>query len=197
MQNNYRNNYTKLFLAIVFNTLALCVSAQSTCIDTGFQTGKGFNLGVHRIVLQQGNKILIAGEFTSYNGTKRKNILRLHNDGTLDTSFNSNHVFKFGSGVFAIALQPDGKILIAVTSTTFSYKIINLVVRLNVDGTLDGSFNSFQHFSNSVYAIAVQEDGKIIAGGDFRWAKKVKSNRIVRLQCDSESQAPLKDIKKF
>jgi hypothetical protein len=55
-------------------------------------------------------KVLIGGEFTSVNGTNQNSIARLNADGSLDSSFNP------GTGangrVFAIALQPDGKVLI-------------------------------------------------------------------------------------
>src|SRR5215471_11982559 len=67
---------------------------------------------------------------------------------------------------FAIALQPDGKILTAGTSR-FGFTL----VRYNPDGTLDQTFGSsgsvLQYFGpyNLAYGLAIQSDGKILAAG--------------------------------
>jgi hypothetical protein len=42
---------------------------------------------VREILVQSDGKILVGGSFTSYNGVARNNIVRLNNDGTLDTTF--------------------------------------------------------------------------------------------------------------
>ncbi len=71
--------------------------------------------------------------------------------------------------VNTIAVQPDGKIVVGgnftglggVTGTTAR----NHIGRLNVDGTVDPSFNPGTN--GPVLAVAVQPDGKILAGGNF------------------------------
>src|SRR6266480_3543318 len=70
--------------------------------------------------------------------------------------------------VNVVVVQPDGKILIGGTFTTLSPNggvavTRNHIARLNPDGTLDITFNP--NANNTVYAIAVQADGKILAGG--------------------------------
>jgi uncharacterized delta-60 repeat protein len=69
-----------------------------------------------------------------------------------------------------VVVQPDGKILIGGDFTTLSPNggapvTRNRIARLNPDGTLDTAFDP--NADNEVYAIAVQEDGKILAGGGF------------------------------
>ena len=69
-----------------------------------------------------------------------------------------------------VVVQPDGKILIGGDFTTLSPNggaavTRNHIARLNPDGTLDTAFNP--NANNVVFAIAVQADGKILAGGDF------------------------------
>ncbi|MDQ3748295.1 MAG: hypothetical protein M3367_04650, partial [Acidobacteriota bacterium] len=80
--------------------------------DTTFNPGTGFNNTVSKILVQSDGKILVAGSFSSYNGTSRLGVARLNADGSLDSAFNPN----LGSGtVNTIALQADGKILIGGT----------------------------------------------------------------------------------
>ena len=57
-------------------------------LDTGFNLGTGANGNVRTTALQPDGKILIGGDFTSYNGTARNYIARLNADGSLDTDFN-------------------------------------------------------------------------------------------------------------
>jgi hypothetical protein len=93
--------------------------------------------------VQPDGKILIGGNFTSVGGgdglaTLRQFIARLNADGTVDMSFDpgANNV------VYALAVQPDGKILVGGTffmlagggaGTTTRHAI----GRLNADGSLD------------------------------------------------------------
>ena len=46
-------------------------------LDTGFDPGSGANSRVYSVVAQADGKVLIGGEFTSYNGTARSGIARL------------------------------------------------------------------------------------------------------------------------
>ena len=70
-----------------------------------------------------------------------------------------------------VVVQPDGKILIGGDFTTLAPNdgavvMRNHIARLNVDGTLDTAFNpSADH---NILSIAVQADGKILAGGQFQ-----------------------------
>ena len=73
--------------------------------------------------------------------------------------------------VRVVVVQPDGKILIGGDFTTLSPNggapvTRNHIARLNPDGTLDTAFNPNAN-GHAVYAIAVQADGKILAGGSF------------------------------
>jgi uncharacterized delta-60 repeat protein len=72
--------------------------------------------------------------------------------------------------VRVVVAQPDGKILLGGDFTTLSPNggvavIRNHIARLNPDGTLDTAFDP--NANEIVYSIAVQADGKILAGGSF------------------------------
>jgi uncharacterized delta-60 repeat protein len=150
---------------------------------------------VTTIALQPDGKILVGGFFNALapNGggsVTRHFITRLNTNGTVDTAFDPNA----NSPVLAINVQADGKILIGGLFTTLSPNggasvTRNLIARLNMDGTLDASFDPNVINSNRVLAINVQADGKIIIGGDFtklapNGGPSFTRNRIARLNPD-------------
>ena len=123
---------------------------------------------VRVVVVQPDGKILIGGDFTtlSPNGgaaVTRNRIARLNPDGTLDTAFNPNA----NGTVFAIAVQADGKILVGggFTDDSIGGQTRNRIARLDATTGLADSFNP--NANGDVFAIAVQADGKILAGGGF------------------------------
>ena len=72
--------------------------------------------------------------------------------------------------IYAVLVQPDGKILLGGDFTTLAPNggttvPRNHIARLNPDGSLDAAFNPNADFS--VGAFAVQTDGKILVGGSF------------------------------
>jgi uncharacterized delta-60 repeat protein len=157
-------------------------------LDTSFNTGTdpGTDSEIRAVALQPDGKILIGGSFTTARGVTQNRIARLNPDGSLDTSFNTGTDPGTDSNVFAIAVQPDGKILVGGGFLTTRGVIQNNIARLNTDGSLDSSFNTGANpgTNNSVYAIAVQPDGKILIGGQFTNARGVTQNNIARLNAD-------------
>ncbi|MES2812326.1 MAG: T9SS type A sorting domain-containing protein [Bacteroidota bacterium] len=155
--------------------------------DASFNTGTGFNGTVHKIEIQIDGKIVIAGSFMSYNGLNGNRIIRLNNDGTKDTSFNSGT--GFNNTVYAMTTQSDGKIVIGGDFTSYNGLIENRIIRLNTDGTKDTSFNIGTGFNNIVYAITTQSDGEIVVGGKFTSYNGLTENRIIRLNTDGSKDA--------
>jgi uncharacterized delta-60 repeat protein len=149
-------------------------------LDTGFNPGSGANGLINTVSLQADGKIIIGGEFTSYNGTGRNYIARLNSNGSLDTSFNP------GSGadwdVVTSSLQPDGKIIIGGLFTNYNNTVINKLARLNANGSLDTSFNTGSGPISSVFSSAIQPDGKIIIGGNFSFYNGTERNKIARIR---------------
>jgi len=130
--------------------------------DVGFGIGAGTNSFVNASVLQPDGKIIIGGGFGTFNGAVRNRVARLNADGSLDDTFDPG-----GGGnnsVYSIALQLDGKIVIGGAFTIFNGSVRNNVVRLNADGTLDNTFNPGSGSNNTIRAIALQPDGKILIG---------------------------------
>ncbi|MBE7498473.1 MAG: cadherin-like beta sandwich domain-containing protein [Verrucomicrobiaceae bacterium] len=157
-------------------------------LDTSFNPNA--NGTVYGILVQPDGQIVISGSFSTLqpNGaaspTTRNRIARLNADGTLDATFNPNA----NSEVYALALQPDGKILLGGWFSTLqpigavSAIPSNRLARLNADGTLDTAFNP--NVNSGVTTMAVQPDQKILISGFFSGVNSTTRNRVARVNLD-------------
>jgi uncharacterized delta-60 repeat protein len=150
--------------------------------DNTFNTGTGFNLIVYTVALQADGKILVGGNFTTYNGLTENYIIRLNSDGTKDNSFNTGN--GFNNIVYTIIPQVDGKILVGGNFTSYKGITENYIIRLNSDGTKDATFSLGSGFNGTVSTMAVQADGKVVVGGNFTYYNGTVENRIIRLNID-------------
>lgn len=153
-------------------------------IDTTFKSGTGANNTVRAVAVLPGNKILIGGNFTSYNGIAINRLARLNQDGSLDTTF------LVGGGlnaqVYSIVPTAQGKIYVAGSFRVYGTDSVFRLMRLNANGTLDNTFPvGNTGFNGYVHIITLQPDGKILAGGGFTAYKGVTANRIVRINTDA------------
>lgn len=87
----------------------------------------------------------------------------------LNDTFNTSTVSPFDGQVRALASQPDGKILVGGNFNHYAGQTIFKIARSNSDGTIDTSFiyGGEGGFNNRVRKIVVQDDGKVLVGGDF------------------------------
>ena len=158
------------------------INTTTNTIESDFDNTNGFNGSVTVISLQTDGKILIGGQFSTYKGLTEIRIIRLNSDGSKDLTFDNS--IGFNSNVIAIALQTDGKILVGGNFTTYKGLTENRIIRLNLDGTKDLTFDNSIGFNGGVNAIALQTDGKILIGGNFTTYKGLAENRIIRLNSD-------------
>lgn len=156
-------------------------------LDTSFGTdgkvilnvGNDNDFGIRLIQLEDG-KILFGGH--SYYGTNPLRyelaVARLNSDGSMDTSYGNNGVFKSrfvtnGESYLAdMVLQADGKLVLtgpANESGTYTFGI----TRATADGQLDTTFGdagkviTYIDLNNSEsFNISLQTDGKILVSGD-------------------------------
>lgn len=157
-----------------FNT-ATSVAAPGS-LDVSFDgDGKVItNLGgtiqsARAVAVQPDGKILLGG---SSNGDFA--LMRYNSNGSLDATFGSAGVaitsIGDGDSAYAVALQADGKILLA-GSTTVAGQTDFALARYNSNGSLDASFGSGGVITSNydpgevAYAIALQTDGKVLLGG--------------------------------
>ncbi|HEX8018040.1 MAG TPA: calcium-binding protein [Flavobacterium sp.] len=148
-------------------------------LDNSFVSGIGFNGQVLSVAIQSDQKIVVAGNFTKYNGVTFGRVVRLMQDGTIDGSFNT--VIGANGIIDAILVQPDGKIILGGRFDMFNGTGYSRLVRLNTDGSIDSSFSVGAGFDKNVYALNLQSDGKIIVGGSFLNYNGISKRRILRL----------------
>lgn len=161
-------------------------------LDTSFDPGTGANGTIHSIALQADGKVVIGGDFTSYDGTSHSRIARLNTDGSLDTSFDPNG--GANGTVHGITLQSDGQMIVVGAFNTFNNTAHSHIVRLNANGDVDISFDpgtgtSFSFYAFSVYTIAMQSNGKILIGGNFWSYDNILRRNLARIHNNPASQS--------
>jgi uncharacterized delta-60 repeat protein len=138
--------------------------------------GSGFYDEAYAVELQPDGKIVVAG--TSKVGSENDfSLARYNPDGSLDTSFDSDGKLTTDFGghdeAHALALQPDGKIVVVGQGSTGT-KLDFALARYNQSGSLDTTFDSdgkvttdFGEDGENAWCVALQPDGKIVVAGQF------------------------------
>ena len=136
------------------------------------------NDGVYSLALQADGKILAGGFFTRMGGQTRNHIARIDAATGLIDSFNPNA----NSVIRSIAVQADGKILAGGNfqgTNSIGGQTRNFIARLDPATGLADSFDP--NANGTLYSIAVQADGRILAGGTFSGIGGQTRNLIARL----------------
>lgn len=144
-------------------------------VDTTFNSGgEGFNSRALVVRVLSDDKILVGGQFTTYNGTLTNRIAKLNADGSLVSSFTDN---------MTVVLNQVHDIFVDGTSIYVGGEFSDYIVKLNADGTTDGSFSA--SFNGRVSSIKKDSNGKILVGGWFSYLNGSPCNRgVVRLNAD-------------
>jgi uncharacterized delta-60 repeat protein len=151
-------------------------------VDTSFAGGSHLTpVGssedyAHAVAVQADGKVLVAGSSASNQGT-RIAVVRYLRDGTVDTAFGigGKAIAAVGSRedvARAIAVQPDGRIVVAGLSHQGTADYDFALVRFTPDGTPDTTFGNqgrvltdFGGDSDRAFALLLMPDGRIVAGG--------------------------------
>jgi len=129
------------------------------------------------------------GAFTGYTETgvftDSKLLIKLNDDLTIDTSFDTgtsfNEVLYTGSSIIE---QSDGKIIATGTFTTYQGVGANRIIRLNTDGTRDNTFVIGSGFNDYTQVPAIDSLGRIIVTGSFDYYNGNYSSLLARLLSD-------------
>ena len=148
--------------------------------DTTFDTGIGADGTINALALT-GLQVVVGGAFRSFNGYQVRGITQLNFDGSVDQAFNANIGPGTDGDVYAVVVQPDGKIIVGGDFTQINGTNRTRIARLNSDGTLDTTFDPGLNGPDAVVrAVAVQENGSIIVGGQFNYLGGVSHPFIAR-----------------
>lgn len=150
-------------------------------LDTTFASG--VNDAIFSIVEQPNGEILIGGQFTHVDGIQRTGVARLNTDGSLDTSFNAG----LQQGSPDVILQSDGKILLAGSfiDANGGYHVMG---RLNLNGSLDRTFDPNFVNEDDIRSVAVTANGTIVVAGNFQDSGVVEE-KVIRLNADGGTDA--------
>ena len=127
--------------------------------------------------------IICSGDFLSYNGTSVNYLCRLNTDGSLDTTFNSGGTGP-GSpieGIVSSYVTSDDKVYIGYMQTYNGVSKLGLL-KLNSDGSVDGSWNSPTGSTSATFNFRPQSSGKMIVSNQTY--SGVTMNYLGRLNLD-------------
>ncbi|SHJ02485.1 delta-60 repeat domain-containing protein/Por secretion system C-terminal sorting domain-containing protein [Hymenobacter daecheongensis DSM 21074] len=166
--------------------------------DAAFSSANGTGPDgiITAIAVQPDSKIIVGGENTlySFNGTYINTLTRLNAGGGLDPTFQTPPLAILAR-IRALALQPDGKILVGGEFHDQSGFTRSSIVRLNPNGGYDPSFagniyaNSTSTGAGIVETICLQADGKIVVGGTFGFSNGAPASNLIRLNADGSTDA--------
>jgi len=138
----------------------------------------GSESSVLDLAIQPDGKLVAVGFASNQSGGGGIALARFNSDGSLDASFGTGGkvISSIGNGggtAEAVALQPDGKIVIGGDASSVTFDTNFMVARLNSNGQFDTTFGNFGVTltdmsggdDDSALDIALQADGKIIAVG--------------------------------
>ncbi|MBL8778128.1 MAG: hypothetical protein JNK12_19465 [Acidimicrobiales bacterium] len=152
--------------------------------------------GVREVAVDEEGRVVAVGDFATVAGESHPSIVRLLDTGAIDPTF-VPAVVSSSAGVEDLALQEDGRIVISGDFASVGGSSRADVARLLEDGALDTSFTnpavSAGPPSNParVEDVALQGDGGIVIGGDFRLVGGELRRNAARLLPNGELDATL------
>ncbi|SMC59211.1 DUF5008 domain-containing protein [Pedobacter nyackensis] len=174
-------------------------------------TVAAFNAGVDGTVRKTfilGEQVYIVGNFQNfkriyypnstydekvYDVTRMRQMVRVNSDGSMDSTFHYNKVTRQsaagGNGAILDALmQADGKLILVGSFSTFNGVVANRIVRLNLDGSVDQSFNAGVGADGDVYSVRYNAStNKIVIAGSFRTFNGKASSGLALLNADGST----------
>ena len=149
-------------------------------------TGFGFGSGYSIKIVDEFDNMVVGGLFSLYNSNPiSNNIVKISNNGILDSTFNTNAATGFDSDVNSILVQDDGKIVVGGAFSNYDITPANRIIRLNNDGSVDATFVYGSGFSSpfGIQTLSLQ-DNKIVVSGGLVTYQGVACNNIIRLNLD-------------
>lgn len=130
------------------------------------QSATAANGGITDAMMQEDGKLILVGNFTTFNGITVNRIVRLNLDGSVDASFST------GAGadgeITSIRYQAaTRKIVLTGSFTSFDGQAIAGIAMLNEDGSIDNSFKPEVISGGGANFAAQLNSGKLLVTGTF------------------------------
>lgn len=178
--------------------LAFWITSARGMLDESFPAGRGPDHFAEQIFPLPDGRILLCGDFHSFNGLPARGLVRLHEDGSVDPTFKR----VVNSWVRHLLVQPDGKIVIGGAFSSVEGVPRSLIARLNSDGSLDRTFNPGTGATDKltpgdpnppyIFWMALQPDGKILVTGSFAKYNGAAAKGFARLNPDGSLDTTFK-----
>ncbi len=170
-----------------------------------------FNGGVSGFIRKTfvfGEKVYAVGSFTFYmrmylpnstydekiyDMTPMSQVVRMNMDGSMDSTFHFNREARrspigANGGIADAIMQADGKLILVGNFTTFNNEPANRIVRLNLDGSIDKTFQSGTAANGDIYSIRYNANtNKIIVTGNFTSYNGKSSSTLAVLNADGSN----------
>lgn len=178
------------------------VSCEWRMVESVVPTGEGLDPGftvdgiaggaapttdgaVRCLALQPDGSILLGGDFSTVNGSPRHRLARLHPEGKVEApeTFAAGPFTNSGD-VHAIAVQPDGKIIVAGSFVDWGGQTRRGIARMEKNGELDEGFATGLGANSSIDTMLLLPDGKLLVAGPFTAFDGAPRTGLARL--DSE-----------
>jgi len=134
---------------------------------------------IHVMLADSEGRVYLGGDFDRVNGLERNRLARVLADGTLDTGWDP------GIGpngiVTHLALHVQDRLLVGGAFTHVAGQPRSRLARLLPDASLDFGFIVDQGLNNTLNALHVQEDSRIVIGGTFTTYRGTTAPRLIRL----------------
>lgn len=134
---------------------------------------------VRTIVIQPDGKRIVAGRLYGEVSNSSNFISKYASTGGIDSSFAAGA--GFNGQVYGVEQQPDGKLVVVGAFTKYQNITAPYIVRLNLDGSIDSSFNVGLGFNSEITGIVIQSDGNLVVVGGFTSVQGFSYGRIARL----------------
>lgn len=150
-------------------------------LDVSFVPGSGFNAPVKTLRATTDGKLLIGGEFTSFDGSPALYLARANADGSRDEDFALSGI---DAQVRSIAVRDDGNIVIVGDLQNIDWLPRGGIALLDANGSLRTDTHFGAGFNGPVTSVILQDETMIVAAGGFTAYNDIGKNRIARLRLD-------------
>ncbi len=137
-------------------------------VDSAFAANIGASAvnGVEDLVLLSDGSIIIVGAFSTFNGNPASGICKVNSNGIFDTTFATNAGTGFNGAAYSIKQYLNtNSVVIGGAFSTYNGVASQKVIKITSTGTIAPGWSNTNTINNTVFAVEVQSDGQIFAGG--------------------------------